>query len=139
MQISGVKAAARRHAFQGTRYLTGAAGGFALDWATWTLLVTLFGCPAVLAQSFGKLAGATFGFFTYRRFVFRAHAAPPRGQATRFLCAAAASGALSVLIVAILIHWLPGPVAKICADGVTFAVNYEVMRTLVFRKGATAA
>ena len=138
MQRSAVRTALGRHARLGSRYLAGAAGGLCADWATWTVLVALFGHP-VLAQAFGKLAGGVFGFFAYRRFVFRVHAAPPHGQAVRFVCAATFSGILSVNVVAILIPFMAGPLAKISADGITFAVNYAVMRTLVFRVRAEAA
>lgn len=136
---------------EGIRYFLGACVGLSVDWGVWSIAV-LAGGPPVMAQCLGKAAGAGVAFHAYRRHVFTSSpsASPEissgasegmpeennaRGQAQRFVLAAAAGWLVSITVFSIGSMMLPPIAAKVCSDGITFTLNWAVMRYWVFRPG----
>lgn len=126
---------------EGVRYFLGACVGLSVDWGVWSLAV-LAGGPPVMAQCLGKAAGAGVAFHAYRKHVFTPSSGArtgvsddARGQARRFVLAAAAGWLVSIAVFSIGSMMLPPIAAKVCSDGITFTLNWAVMRYWVFRPG----
>ncbi len=122
-----------RVAAEGLRYFVGACAGLGADWAAWLAVHAATG-GVVGAQAVSRPTGAFVSYLAMRHFAFRAAGGDAGRQRARFAAAAAASLALSVALVSALATLLPPMLAKIASDGVTFAINYVVMRFWVFRK-----
>lgn len=131
MRIRSIPGAAASAAGLVLRYAAGATAGLSVDWLSFSLAMHL-GASAPVAQAAGKLSGSLVGFALYRQVVFRAHHVPPHGQAARFCVAAGAASAIGVGIVGALYAFLPSALCKVCADGVTFSLNFATMRWWVF-------
>ena len=131
MNAAALKVRAKELAIQFLRYFASAGSALTAEWLTWSVLWLLTGM-AIPAQAAAKLVGAVVGFWLYRRYVFPGSGSAARGQAVRFCIALAVSGILSVCIVALAGFYVPALVAKVIADGVTFSINYVVMKRYVF-------
>lgn len=130
----------RETAVQVMGYFGGAVAGLALDWCAWSAVLLLTGQP-LLSQGIGKGAGAVLAFFLYRR-VFKGDKVrqqilpkPSHGQARRFFQAVLAGWCVSMCLFSICIY-LSGqqyPVmCKVVTDGMTFVLNWFVMKSYVF-------
>jgi putative flippase GtrA len=134
--IEAIKDRMRPHAriaAEAVRYFLGACIGLGADWATWLAVHAATG-SVVGAQLVSRPTGAVVSYLVMRHFTFRAASGDAREQGVRFAIAALASMALSVALVSSLATFLPPILAKVASDGITFAVNYGVMRFWVFRK-----
>lgn len=118
---------------EGLRYFMGACAGLAADWLVWTAVFLCTG-SAVGSQVVSRTAGAVVAYRMFSSFAFKAEGS--RNAALRFIAAAAASWGLSVGLVALGSLYLPAAAAKFGADGVTFLVNYVVMKWWVFKAKA---
>jgi putative flippase GtrA len=120
------------HLKEALRYFGTAVAGLCIDWAAWTAMALGMGLDPVLAQGLSRCLGGVVALVAFKHFVFVHPGAERTGVVRRYWTAWAASWCLSVSLVYALTSLLPGPVAKIATDGVTFLVNYAVMKAWVF-------
>lgn len=123
-------------AAEAARFFAAACGGLAVDWAAWFLLWRA-GLAPMPAQAASRAIGAIFVYFVLDRLVYGG-GDNVGGRRGRFVAAAAGSWCLSVAAVGALSIVLPGPLAKGVSDGISFAVNFVVMRLWVFRRAKAA-
>lgn len=115
-------------------YFVGALGGLSVDWAVWAIIFWAFEAP-VIGQAAGKGAGAIFAFLAYRNGAFKDSKSDSRlEQAQRFVLTALFGWTVGIVLIYGLLLFLPPIAAKFTSDGITFFMNWFILRTWVFKK-----
>lgn len=124
---------------QALRYLVVVVMGLGMDLGVAILLVK-GGAPTLLASAIGLVYGAISNFAMHRIWTFRtAELPPPFPQILGYVASVAIIFPVRLAVLATL-QYLPVSVddtlALILATGVSFVVNFFVLKSLVFRKRA---
>lgn len=119
------------------RYLVVVVLGLSLDLSV-ALMLAMGGAPTSLASAAGLVFGATGNFFMHRYWTFQT---PERQPMVWQILSYAASVAMILpirLAVLQLLHYLPvaigNSLALVLATGVSFLINFLVLKRLVFRR-----
>lgn len=119
------------------RYLVVVVLGLSLDLSV-ALMLAMGGAPTSLASAAGLVFGATGNFFLHRYWTFQT---PERQPMVRQILSYAVSVAMILpirLAVLHLLHYLPvaigNSLALVLATGVSFLINFLVLKRLVFRR-----
>lgn len=140
----------RALAAQILRYFLGACMGLGTDWLAWVIAWRILGLPPLAAQCIGKAVGGVVAFHLYRTRVFTNESAiedssvgsidskdkskdEGRLQLWRFLVALAGGWCIGVGLFAAFSLVLHPLLAKVATDGITFVLNWFVMRGWVFK------
>jgi len=118
------------------RYFLVALTGVAIDWVLFAMLIAA-GLPPAMAQGISRGIAAVYAFWGMRRSVFgleNAGTAELKQQMLRFALAVAVMWMVSLGLVWVLSQILPIWLSKIGTDGVTFLLNWFVMKIYVFRQ-----
>lgn len=124
---------------QALRYLVVVVMGLGMDLGVAILLVK-GGAPTLLASAIGLVCGAVSNFVMHRIWTFRtAELPPPFPQILGYIASVAIIFPVRLAVLATL-QYLPvfvdDTLALILATGVSFVVNFFVLKSLVFRKRA---
>lgn len=124
---------------QALRYLVVVVMGLGMDLGVAILLVKA-GAPTLLASAIGLVCGAVSNFVMHRIWTFRtAELPPPFPQILGYVASVAIIFPVRLAVLATL-QYLPvfvdDTLALILATGVSFVVNFFVLKSLVFRKRA---
>ena len=120
------------------RYLLSGAVAWVADLAVFTACLGSFGI--IMAQLIARITGAVVAFFGHKLFVFGESDIKPATLA-RQIPSYAALWLLSYVVSTLALIGLVGHVgmqallAKIMVEAVIIAMNYLVMKTLIFRSG----
>lgn len=119
------------------RYLVVVVLGLSLDLSV-ALMLAMGGAPTSLASAAGLVFGATGNFFMHRYWTFQT---PERQPMVRQILSYAVSVAMILpirLAVLQLLYYLPvaigNSLALFLATGVSFLINFLVLKRLVFRR-----
>ncbi len=113
---------------------------FLLDFSLYSLLLGLFGLPAVLAYGLARLVSAGVNFSINRRLVFHSEKGLLRSAARYALLAAGILLLNSIILSALLmgLHMHPFP-AKLLTELLLFSFSYLVQQRLIFSDRKTSA
>ena len=117
------------------KYFGGALSGLIVDWFITLFTFWISGSP-ILAQSSGKALGGVFAFFIYKHKVFKKDyfCSNSYRQSLKFIISVIFGFIVSVIAFKILISFsVPWVISKIISDGITFILNYFVVKHWVFK------
>lgn len=116
------------------RYIAIQLLAYSIDMGAFLIALNIGVVGAVFANVIAKLAAGLFAFVAHRHFTFRvADGVAGRGQAIRYFVLLALNIPLASAILALLLMWLPEPVAaKFIADVICVGLTYLLSKNFIF-------
>lgn len=122
----------RQNIYAFLKYFLGACTGLGADWLTWFIIIKTTSNP-YLSQGIGRAVGACVAFYLFKHHVFQ-DADTDRKQSIKFATVAGISWLISLGLTTLGLMFLVPIMAKIASDGITFLMNWFIMRFWVFKR-----